>query len=92
MTKTYRVEVTREVTVEIDETKFTPEFMEEYREHFDNSFDDIKDHIEHLGWLFAAGRIDGSKKEFIEGYGPANEMGIKFTETGYDPVYAREIE
>lgn len=90
--KKYEVEVERLVTVEIDETKFTPEFMEEYREHFDSSFDEIEDHIEHLGWLFAAGRIDGSEKEFIEGYGPANEMGIKFTEIGYDPVFAKEVK
>lgn len=76
----FEVEVERVVNVEIDADKFDDEFMEDYRKSFDSSFYDIEDHIRHLGWLYAAGRIDGTPNEFIEGYGIAKEMGIKFEE------------
>lgn len=78
MTKTYRVEVVRTVEVTIDETKFTPEFLEEFSEYIGSEIHDIPSHIEHLGWTFAAGRADDD--QFIEGYGPAKDFGIKFRE------------
>lgn len=84
MTRKFEVDVTRVVTVEIDDSKFTEEFMENYRSFIDSSFYDLEDHIQQLAWLFGAGRISGSKSEFIEGYGIASEMGIKFEEVGYD--------
>jgi hypothetical protein len=86
MTKKFSVEVIRCVIVEVDEEKFTDKFMEEYRESFDDSFYELEDHIKQLGWLYGAGRIDGGRKEFIEGYGPANELGIKFSDDGADDV------
>jgi len=63
------------VEVEIDETKFTEEFIETFREVFYN-FHDIEDHIEHLAQLHCRGIADNYS--FIEGYGEAKEMGIKF--------------
>lgn len=93
MARKFEVEVTRTVVVEVNESKFTEEFMENYRGYIDSSFYDLEDHIKQLGWLFGAGRINGSEKEFIEGYGPANEMGIKFKEIGYDDInITREIK
>lgn len=65
------------VLVTVDETKFTPEFMEEFRESFFD-YETIDEHIEHLGSLYGRGVISGYADEFIEGYGRANEMGIKF--------------
>lgn len=69
--------VTRQVFVTVDESKFTPEFMEEYRAYF-FPWQTIDNHREHLAELYGRGVIDGSPSEFIEGYGPASDMGITF--------------
>ena len=74
-------EVVRFVEVTLDESKFTEAFMAEFRESFFPFFT-IEDHREHLAILYARGVIDGWKDEFIEGYGPANEMGISFKDNG----------
>jgi hypothetical protein len=71
MTKT--VAVTLFVAVTVDERKFTPEFMAEFKESF-YDFTSLDQHIEHLAQLHVRGE-DGA---FIEGYGDAAEMGIKF--------------
>ena len=70
------IEVVQMVTVAVDESKFTPEFMETYRRSF-NDFHTLDDHLAHLGRLFAQGLADDGS--FIEGYGLAAGMGIKFT-------------
>jgi hypothetical protein len=67
--------VTQYVEVEIDEAKFTPEFMEEFRKSFYN-FRTIEEYIEHLAQMVARG-VYSEHAEFIEGYGPPDEMGIK---------------
>lgn len=72
---TREVEVTRRVKVTVDETKFTPEFMAEFRESF-FPFEEVREHVAHLGALFARGAID-EFDDFIEGYGPPKEMGIR---------------
>ena len=76
--KKFTVEVTQTIEVELDETKFDEAFMEEFRQSF-FQFDEIQDHVEHLAQIHARGviELDGHKPEFIEGYGPQNEMGIK---------------
>ncbi len=73
----FNVEVTLGVEVELDETKFDEKFFEEYTKNFYH-YDTIEDHAKYLAWLFATARVDND--EFIEGYGPAKRMGIKFTE------------
>lgn len=78
-TKSY--EVVRFVDVTLDESKFTETFMEEFRESFFPFFT-IEDHRKHLAILYARGVIDGWRDEFIEGYGPASEMGISFKDNG----------
>ncbi len=75
--KTFTVEVTQVVTVELDETKFDEAFMQEFRESF-YGFHTIERHAEHIAQLEARGLI-GDWKPFIEGYGPAEDMGIKAT-------------
>lgn len=70
------VEVTQYVTIQVDEAKFTPEWMEEFRRQF-YGFDTIEEHLEHLAQLFARGVVY-EFSQFIEGYGPPAEMGIKF--------------
>lgn len=74
ITKT--VAVTQYVEVTIDETKFDEAFMEEFRDSFYKTFDTTDKHIEHLAQLHARGIVDNL--DFIEGYGPAKDMGIKF--------------
>lgn len=73
ITKT--VEVTQIVNVTIDETKFDEQFMAEFRRYFFD-YDRLDDHITHLAQLHARGISD--ENDFIEGYGPASGMGIKF--------------
>lgn len=75
------VEVRQTIEVTIDETKFTPQFMADFRGSF-FAFYSLKDHVEHLAQLAAREVVhDGS---FIEGYGPAKEMGISFAEGGIE--------
>lgn len=72
------VEVTQLVEVELDESKFDEAFMEEFRQSF-YQFDTIEEHAEHLAQIHARGviELDSYTPEFVEGYGPQNEMGIK---------------
>lgn len=72
--KTFTVEVAQVVTVELDETKFDEAFMQEFREGF-YRFHTLEQHAEHIAQLEARGLIE----PFIEGYGPAEDMGIKAT-------------
>lgn len=72
---TKRLTVTQTVEVTVDETKFTTEFMNEFRKTM-YDFRDLIDHIEHLAQLHARGLAGDFS--FIEGYGPASDMGIKF--------------
>jgi len=74
-----QIEVTQIIEVEVDESKFDEQFLREFRESF-YSFDTLDEHIEHLGQLYARGIFSGLGNPFIEGYGPADEMGIKFRE------------
>ena len=75
MTTNKTVIVEQTIRVTVDESKFTPEFMQEFRESF-YDFDTLDDHIKHLGQLCARGIADDFS--FIEGYGKASDMGIKF--------------
>lgn len=74
----FTVEVSQLVEVEIDETKFDVAFMKEFRESF-FPFYSLRAHAGHLAQLHARGIsvLDGFSPEFIEGYGPQDEMGIK---------------
>lgn len=71
----FTVQVTQEVEVTLDETKFTPEFMAAFRDCF-YDFDSLEDHAEHLAQLEARGICGTNLDPFIEGYGRASEMGI----------------
>lgn len=76
----FEFEVTQTITIELDERAFTEEFMAEFRKSF-FSFYEIEEHAEHIAQLQARGVIDlegwGSGSTFIEGYGPAEDFGIK---------------
>lgn len=81
--KTFEVDVIQTVRVTLDETKFTPEFLNEFANSF-YPFLDIEDHAEHIAQLRARGIIEiDHVGEFIEGYGPSDEFGMKteITET-----------
>lgn len=70
--KKFKVTVTQEVEVELDESHFTDEFNEVFSEViFD--VDCLEDHAEHLAKMEARGLIgfDG----FVEGYGDIRKMG-----------------
>ena len=78
------VEVTQLVEVEVPESLFTEQFMEEFRQQF-YPFETVEEHFRHLGQLRARGIYDGDS--FIEGYGEAKTLGIKFN----DPVVETEV-
>ena len=71
---TRTVLVTVPVDVTLDESKFTPEFLEQFRQDF-YDIDTIDGHAEHLAQMYARD-VHGSR-EFIDGYGPTADMGIK---------------
>ena len=85
--RTFTVEVIRTVEVTLDETKFTPEFFAEFNSTITHKGGDdgdiewaLRNHAEHLAWVHAAGVEDlesHSTSPFVEGYGPAAEMGIR---------------
>ncbi len=75
-TVSYQVIQTSTVTVTVDETKFDENFMSEFLESF-YPFQTLDDHMKHLAQLEARGLYSVGGTEFIEGYGPANEMGIE---------------
>ena len=72
---TKEVTVTQRVHVTVDPAKFTPAFMADFCEHF-YPFDTVDQHLAHLGQLHVRGLAD--HHSFIEGYGNADDMGIRF--------------
>jgi hypothetical protein len=66
------VTVTFDVSVEVDESKFTDEYMKIFREVF-YDFETIEDHMCHLAQLEVRGLLDDQP----EGYGELSLMGIK---------------
>lgn len=80
---TREVEVAQVVEVEVDEKKFTPDFMAEFRRDF-YPFLSIEDHLRHLAQLHA--RNIAGNDSFIEGYGPAKEMGIRFESHSFETM------
>lgn len=73
----FEVQVTQIIEVTLDADKFDEAFLSEFRESF-YPFFSIEDHAEHIAQLQARGMIDIEIiPEFIEGYGPSDEMGLK---------------
>lgn len=70
------VKVVTEVEVTLDETKFDEEFFKEYTTHFSSSMDELDDHFLNIAWLYATGRFQ-FPSEFVEGYGPLTDFGVK---------------
>jgi len=81
--KTFTIEVTQTVEVTLDEAKFDAEFMEEFNQTFYNFGNNLDRHAKHLGQMFARG-VEDEFSDFIEGYGPVKEMGIKFNSVDCD--------
>jgi hypothetical protein len=91
--KKFTVEVRQIVVVELDETKFDDAFMEEFRDSL-YPFMTLADHAEHIAQLEARGLLDleFDPYRFIEGYGPARDMGIKANVTATDMEVLRMPE
>ena len=69
--------VNTEIEVTVDETKFTDEFLEEFNTTMFQC-DEVEDHMRHIAELAGTGQI-GIFDDFLEGYGPLEDFGIKFT-------------
>ncbi len=74
--KKYRVE--KEIGIELDESKFTPEFLAAFDGHIFEMDGGIEGHRRRLVELYADGRIDNSSD--VEGYGKLSDLGIRFTD------------
>mgnify|MGYP000981612332 CR=1 FL=1 len=70
------VEVTQRIEVTIDEARFDQTFFDQFNASITDHGDDLGQHFRHLAVLHARGVADDDR--FIEGYGPAQEMGIRF--------------
>lgn len=68
----YTVELSFEVEVEIDPSKFDEAFLAEFRDSF-YQFYTVERHVEHIAQLEARGLLE----DFTEGYGPIDDFGIK---------------
>lgn len=71
----YTVSFQIDVELSIDKSKFDQEFMDEFKKSF-YSLENINDHVEHLAAMYLRGIVDN--RNFIEGYGEPEEMGIEF--------------
>ena len=80
MKKSFVVE--QQITISVDESKFTPEFMKSFSEHI-QELDSIKEHLEYLVEMYARG-IVSSPGDFLEGYGELRDFGVKFSHEGTD--------
>lgn len=76
-----KVQVTQIIEVEIDEAKFTPEFMAEFSGFMFEA--DLNDHFEYIAQAYARGIYD-EFSDFLEGYGPPKDMGIKVKQVGQE--------
>lgn len=85
----HRVVVTQVIYVEMDESKFDDAFMGEFTDNF-YPYDTIEEHACHLAQLHARGIADDH--DFIEGYGPASDMGIKFQHVDGDEEYTGRVK
>jgi len=79
--KTVEVVITKEIEVEIDETKFDDKFMKEFNKHF-YKMPTIEDHIKNLAEMKAREIYSGYN--YFEGYGNLTHMNIKLCETRED--------
>ena len=81
----FKVLISQEVEVELDETKFDEEFLEEFRKGF-YPFYEIEHHVGHLAQLTARGiLVTDFSGEFCEGYGYIDDFGIK-TKVNYTDI------
>ena len=80
MTKT--ITVTQEITVTVDESRFTPEFMASYSKHF-HECEAVENHMQYIAKCCALGII-ASKGDFLEGYGKLDDFGIRFKRESID--------
>ena len=92
MSTTFNIVVEQVIQVTLDETKFDDAFMEEFRAGF-YPFEDIKEHAEHIAQLQARGIIDLElMPDFVEGYGPSQDMGITAKTVSLDFINTKEVE
>ena len=74
--------VTQDITITVDESKFTPEFMANFNRYF-HELNTVEDHMKYLAEVYARGIVT-SYGDFLEGYGPLDKMGIKFERENID--------
>ncbi len=90
--RTFRISVTQTIDITVDDTKFDSCFMSEFRQYF-FPFETIEQHAKHLAQLQARGIHDLSPyaSEFVEGYGPSHDMGIKGVVRSTDIEFEAEV-
>lgn len=80
MKKTYRVAVTKFISVTFDLDKLDAEFWHDFNTSIDDRGGPDPDYLaEHAAWNFVQGDT-----QFIEGIGPLDEMNITISEVDSD--------
>ncbi len=79
MKKTFTVRIG--VEVEVDETKFDAAFLAEFAGHFYRDIDTVEKHMDYIAGMVAQDNFPEISpyewdNPFLEGYGPAKDMGI----------------
>ena len=80
MMKSFLVEVTSLVHVQIDPAKFTPEKMADFNAcitDFGVDDDAFEDHAKHIAQLAVSSGYDFDGHNFVEGYGYVDDAGIE---------------
>ena len=77
--KRFVIEVTRRFTIELDTTKFDGDVMQDFNKcisDFGTDEDAYEQHALHIARLSSDG-FEFNPCDFVEGYGPVAEAGIK---------------
>lgn len=77
--KRFVIEVTRRFTIELDTTKFDGDVMSDFNKcisDFGTDEDAYEQHALHIARLASDG-FEFNPSDFVEGYGPVAEAGIK---------------
>lgn len=74
------VTVIKEIKVTVDETKFDAAFFRQFDESMFCLGEDMDEHMKNLAEKFVNGDAEGWEDDFLEGYGPLKDMGVKFKE------------
>lgn len=79
--KTFEITITKMIEVEYDTEKFTDEVINDFNDHIYYVGDKIEEHVKNIVEMHAK---DLDYSGFLEGYGPLEDLGVKFNDLSED--------